>query len=149
MVAAVSPSGGSAVRRLNITLACLLGVALPLGETLRKWGTNFFVPLFIDDYLMGGLLLFGAWRWWRTAFRDARLLLTAWAFSCGMLYLSAFGNLERHLYTDAGREISSTFWVSLIFLAFGASAFGLLMTLYQCGQLPGPMTTSTGTSTPR
>ena len=65
-----------------------------------------------------------------------------------MLYLSAFGNLERHLYTDPGREISSTFWVSVIFLAFVASAFGLLMTLYQCGQSPGYPANMHSTATP-
>jgi hypothetical protein len=76
-------------------LAVLLGIALPAGETIRKWGTDFFLPLFVDDFIMGALLIAGAWQARRTDFRAPRFLLTAWAFSSGMLFLSFFGNLER------------------------------------------------------
>ena len=50
------------MRKLNLALTVVLGVSSPLGETMRRWRTDFFLPMFLDDYLMGELLLFGAWQ---------------------------------------------------------------------------------------
>ena len=86
--------------------------------------------MFLDDYLMGELLIFGAWHTNKNA-KELCFLLVAWAFSCGMLYLSFFGNLDRYLNQSQGSSISSAFWVGLILLAFISAIFGLLLTLYE------------------
>jgi hypothetical protein len=71
-------------------LAYVFGVVTPLAETIRRWGTWWDnPPAFLDDYLLGALLIAGAW-----ATRDARsvrgrvLLAAAWGFACGMAYSS-------------------------------------------------------------
>lgn len=48
---------------LSRTLANLLGITAPLLDTYRRWNTWQEDPLSIlDDYIFGGLLLYGAWR---------------------------------------------------------------------------------------
>jgi hypothetical protein len=71
---------GLGMRKPNLTLAILLGISLPLGETIRRWGTNFLDPRFFDDYILGGSLLFGAWRMY-TKSNKFGVLLIAWIIS--------------------------------------------------------------------
>lgn len=73
-------------------MAYSLGVLAPLGDTVRRWSTwREFPPALLDDYLMGALLIAGAW-----ATRDHRsprgraLLAAAWGFTCGLGYCSVF-----------------------------------------------------------
>ena len=50
-------------------LAFVIGVLTPLAETIRRWSTwRENPPALFDDYILGGLLLYGAWR----VTRDAR-----------------------------------------------------------------------------
>ena len=128
--------GDDKMRKLNLALATVLGVSLPLCETVRRWGTDFFLPMFLDDYLMGGMLLFGAWCTYKNT-KELSFLLVAWAFTCGMLYLSFFGNLDRYLNQSQSAGISSAFWVSLILLAFVSAILGLALTLWENRRLNG------------
>jgi FtsH-binding integral membrane protein len=73
-------------------LAYSFGVLAPLGDTVRRWSTwREFPPALFDDYLMGALLIAGAW-----ATRDNRsprgraLLAAAWGFTCALGYCSVF-----------------------------------------------------------
>src|SRR6185295_4360187 len=76
-------------------LAIVLGILTPLGETIRRWSTwQENPPAFFDDYIIGGLLLFGAWRVGKDARTGQRFLTAAWGFMCGMVYPSFFGQLE-------------------------------------------------------
>jgi len=44
------------------TLAVIFGLLAPLAETIRRWSTwREYPPAILDDYLMGALLLWGAW----------------------------------------------------------------------------------------
>jgi hypothetical protein len=79
--------------RLDVSrgLAYFFGIATPLAETIRRWGTWWDnPPAFLDDYFLGLFLLAGAW-----ATRNARssraraLLAAAWGFAAGMAYGSA------------------------------------------------------------
>ena len=55
--------------KLSRYLAIFLGIITPLLETVRRWSTWQQNPAaFFDDYIIGGLLLYGAWR----VGRDAR-----------------------------------------------------------------------------
>jgi len=75
--------------------AIVLGILTPLAETIRRWHTwRENPPAFFDDYFIGALLLFGAWRTGKDAQRGRPFLAAAWAFMCGMAYSSFFGQLE-------------------------------------------------------
>jgi hypothetical protein len=83
-------SGASSLA-ISRRLAIAFGVLTPLAETARRWGSWWDYPAaFVDDFLIGGFLLAGAW-----ATRGRRpapglaLLAAAWGFACGMAYSSA------------------------------------------------------------
>ena len=96
-------------------LAIVLGVLTPLLETIRRWSTWRDDPAsFFDDYILGGLLLYGAWRVGRDARAGQRFLATGWAFMCGMAYGSFFFQLHNiSIGAPDPAPISST-WVAVI-----------------------------------
>jgi hypothetical protein len=76
-------------------LATIIGILLPLAETIRRWSTwREYPPSLFDDYLAGAFLLYGAWRSHRDERDGQRYLAAAWAFACGMGYMSFFGHLR-------------------------------------------------------
>lgn len=96
-------------------LAVFLGIITPLLETIRRWHTwQENPPAFFDDYILGGLLLYGAWRVGKDARSGQRFLTAAWGFSLGMVYSSFFWQLEQmRLGTIDPAPISSG-WVAII-----------------------------------
>ena len=72
-------------------LAYTIGVLAPLGDTIRRWGTwQQFPPALLDDYLLGALLVAGAWATRGAPSERARgLLAAAWGFTCAIGYTSA------------------------------------------------------------
>ena len=77
------------------SLALCLGVITPLLETIRRWSTWWEdPPSFFDDFILGGLLIFGAWRVGNDARSGQKFLTAAWGFMCGMVYASFFGQLQ-------------------------------------------------------
>lgn len=90
-------------------LAIVLGILTPLGETIRRWHTwRENPPAFFDDYIIGLFLLLGAWRTGKDINRGRPFLAAAWAFMCGMAYVSFFGQLENsHLGITDPAPISS------------------------------------------
>ena len=96
-------------------LAVILGVLTPLAETVRRWhqlGQISVLPFWLDDYLIGAMLLYGAWRTGRDIRSGRRFLAAAWGFTCGMAYSSFFAQLERLNEPDPA-PISSA-WVAVI-----------------------------------
>ncbi|HEX9793162.1 MAG TPA: hypothetical protein VGC54_04185 [Planctomycetota bacterium] len=98
--------------RFEIRTAYVVGVLLPLAEAARRRTDFSELAAYVDDFLVGGLLLLAA-----HAARTRRpagnaLLVAAWAVLCGGLYYSFFGQLER----GAGDDISglSNFTVVVI-----------------------------------
>ncbi|MDT7542464.1 MAG: hypothetical protein QOE33_2368 [Acidobacteriota bacterium] len=70
------------------------GVLAPLAETIRRWSTWHDNPsALFDDYIIGALLIYGAWRVGKNAREGQRFLVAAWGFACGMGYASFFGQL--------------------------------------------------------
>lgn len=77
-------------------LAVALGIITPLLETVRRWHSWQENPFALfGDYILGALLLFGAWSVSRHAQSGQKYLITAWAFMCGLAYSSFFGQLEQ------------------------------------------------------
>lgn len=76
-------------------LALVLGIVTPVAETIRRWSTwRSDPPALFDDYILGALLLYGAWRVGRDARTGQRFLAAGFAFMCGMAYYSFFGQLQ-------------------------------------------------------
>jgi hypothetical protein len=85
-----------------IRLAVVIGVLLPMAETVRRCGTGGYVWNWLDDYLIGAFLLYAAWRCRRNIVSGQRVLAAAWAFACGLGYSSFFGHVERWGEPDVG-----------------------------------------------
>jgi hypothetical protein len=68
-------------------LAVLAGVVLPLGETVRRWhqlGDPRMLFAWLDDWLIGAFLLYGAWRVGRDAVTGQATLAAAWGFTLAL-----------------------------------------------------------------
>ena len=75
--------------RFSQRLAWTAGVALPILETLRRWGTWWeFPPAYLDDLLIGAFFLAGAWMSKRSATAGPRWLSAAYGIACGIGFLS-------------------------------------------------------------
>jgi hypothetical protein len=96
-------------------LAYLFGIALPVLETLRRYhqlGDLAIWPQWLDDFLLGALLLMGAHLTARLRFDNARYLAAAWGVTCGMGYYSFFSQVLRLDQSDPAGIPSS--WVAVI-----------------------------------
>jgi hypothetical protein len=71
-------------------LAYLIGIAAPLLDTIRRWDTwQEFPPALLDDYLIGALLVAGAWATrGQPSPRGRALLAAGWGFTVSMGYTS-------------------------------------------------------------
>lgn len=77
-------------------LAFVVGVFTPLAETIRRWhqlGQPGVWPIWFDDVLLGGFLVYAAWRTGRDPRDGQKYLAGAWGVTAGMAYGSFFGQL--------------------------------------------------------
>jgi hypothetical protein len=112
-------------------LAFVLGFITPVLETVRRWSTwRDDPPALFDDYILGGLLLYGAWRVTRDARTGQRFLAAGFAFMCGMAYYSFFAQLHNaRMGVPDPAPISST-WVAVIKgVGLALGVLGLVLSL--------------------
>ena len=79
-------------------LALFIGIITPLAEVARRRHQMLdpaAIPSWIDDMLLGGFLLYGAWRVASDPRTGRPVLAAAWGFMCGLAYYSFFGQLQR------------------------------------------------------
>ena len=72
-------------------LALVIGLLLPVAETIRRWrqlDDMSIWPFWLDDFLIGGFLLYAYWRTRENSLEHRRFLAAAWGFACGMAYPS-------------------------------------------------------------
>ena len=84
-------------------LAVVAGVVLPIGETIRRWhqlGEPLMWLVWLDDWAIGGFLLWGAWRTRRDAELGRPVLAAAWGFACGQGYASLVASILSSMPTD-------------------------------------------------
>lgn len=117
--------------RLSRNLAILLGIITPVLETIRRWSTWRENPLaFFDDYILGGLLLYGAWRVGRNAESGQKFLTAAWGFTCGMVYAGLTWQIEQVRLGNPDPAGVSAFWVVFVKgIGFALSILGLVTSL--------------------
>lgn len=68
-------------------LALVAGIVLPAGETVRRWhqlGDPQMLSAWLDDWLIGAFLLYGAWRVGRDATTGQASLAAAWGFALAL-----------------------------------------------------------------
>src|SRR5690349_1877420 len=100
---------------LSRKLAILLGIITPILETIRRWYTWQENPsALFDDYILGGLLLYGAWRVGRNAGSGQKFLTAGWGFAFGMVYSSFFWQLEQNRLGSTDPAPISGDWVAII-----------------------------------
>jgi hypothetical protein len=79
------------------SLAFCFGIFLPLMETIRRWkqltDLTYFLNWF-DDYLLGGFLLFAAFKVLKHKEKGRVYLAAAWGVSVGALFLSTLAQLD-------------------------------------------------------
>ena len=94
-----APPAGLALMTFQFSrrLAILIGIAAPSIETVRRWHElrtlTVWWPAYLDDVLLGGFLLYGAWRAGTGRPHGRAVLTAAWGFMCGIAYGSVFGQL--------------------------------------------------------
>jgi len=112
--------------RFSRRLAWLFGVLAPLLDTIRRWGTwQHSLPALLDDYLLGALLLAGAWATRDPADpRGARLLAGAWGFACGLGYCSVFG--QWHAYRSGEPDPSGFSSLMVFFVKLAGTLLAAL-----------------------
>jgi len=79
-------------------LAVFVGVITLIAEIARRRHQLLdpaALPLWIDDVLLAGFLLYGAWRVAADQQTGRPVLAAAWGFMCGLTYYSFFGQLQR------------------------------------------------------
>jgi hypothetical protein len=96
-------------------LAILGGILAPLAETIRRWSTWRESPAnLFDDYIMGALLLYGAWRTGKNLREGQRVLAAAWGLACGFGYYSFFGQLKSMRLGEPDPAPISSGWILAI-----------------------------------
>ena len=112
-------------------LAFVLGVITPVAETIRRWSTwRTDPPALFDDYILGGLLLYGAWRVSQDARTGQRFLAAGFAFMCGMAYYSFFGQLHNLKTGVPDPAPISSAWVAVIKgVGLALAVLGLVLSL--------------------
>ena len=101
--------------RFSRRLAWIFGIGTPLVETIRRWGTWLeFPPATLDDYLIGALLIGGAWASGKRKPFGDRLLAAAWGFTCGMGYFSTFMQWRAYQLGQDDPAPIPTFWVFVV-----------------------------------
>lgn len=86
--------------RFEVVAAYCLGIALPVLEVCRRRADFSNIPGYLDDFIVGALLVFAA----RAAVRERPfsrpLLAAAWGVLCGGLWSSFFGQIYNANHND-------------------------------------------------
>lgn len=88
--------------RLEVSAAYAMGIGLPLLEALRRRTDFENFHSYIDDFIIGALLLYAAHAVTRGRRSGPVLLAVAWAVLCGGLYGSLFWQLSTDQTHDVG-----------------------------------------------
>jgi hypothetical protein len=109
----------------------LFGVIPFIADTIRRWhqlGDIKIWPFWLDDFLLGGFLLYSAWLTKKDAKNGRRFLSAAWGGACGMAYISFFGQITSLDKPDPA-PIPSVWVAVVIGIFFLLAILGLISSL--------------------
>ncbi|MCI0691755.1 hypothetical protein L0337_07060 [candidate division KSB1 bacterium] len=99
-----------------VTMAIIMGVFLPLAETVRRANQIFDLTKFFswfDDYILGSILLIAAHLVRKKKHNSISFLIAAWGIAAGALFLSFLGQLEYYITSAGDPGIFSTNFVTI------------------------------------
>ncbi len=114
---------GAARPPFEILAAYGMGALLPVIETCRRRTDFSELPLYVDDYLLGALLLSSAWACTSGRASGPAWLVGAWGVFCGGMYYSFFGQLAAQEADPSGLPHWIVASIKAVFLATGVLAF--------------------------
>lgn len=86
--------------KFETSTAYILGVALPFLEVWRRRNNFDDIPGYVDDFIIGALLLWGAYAATKKKRYGPFLLVAAWGVLCGGMWASVFGQLQNSGHAD-------------------------------------------------
>lgn len=114
--------------KISVRMAFIMGIFLPLAETIRRINQIADMKEFFswfDDYILGILLLVAAYRALKERPNSISYLIAAWGVCTGALFLSFIGQFSYFESTTGDPGIFSTTFVAvakggiLLFMLFG------------------------------
>lgn len=114
--------------KLLRVIAILGALALMLGEAYRSWGMGRPVAFWMDDMLVGGLLIASAILVARPTVARRAFFTGAWGIGVGMLYGSFFGKLFAPQDADPGNFDLGPL-TALIGFSFAVSVAGMIASI--------------------
>jgi hypothetical protein len=124
----------SSLHRLRI-VAMLLGGSLIIGEAYRSWGAGRTPTAWLDDMLMGTLLICAAIAAARGGWQRRALFTGAWGVCAGVLYGSFFGKVFDPEAVNASNFSLGTL-TALVGVAFAVSVLGFVASLFVADAAP-------------
>jgi hypothetical protein len=105
-------------KALNIStkMATIMGIFLPLAETVRRSNQLFDLTEFFswfDDYILGSILLIAAYSVKKNVTNSISFLIAAWGFTSGALFLSFLGQFKYYRTPTGDPGIFSTSFVAI------------------------------------
>ena len=122
--------------RFEVVAAYVMGISLPALEIVRR-RTNFEnVSTYVDDIIVGALLLYAARAVTKSKANSSMLLVAAWAILVGGCYGSFFGQLNNTASLDVS-GFSNSSVVIVKGVVFLTSIVALLMSIRSAARPTG------------
>jgi len=116
--------------KASVNLAVVMGIFLPLAETVRRSNQLFDLTKFFnwfDDYVLGGILLTAVYMVRKKSHHSISFLIAAWGFVAGALFLSFLGQFAYYVTGTADPGVLPT---NLVTIAKGLILGYLIIGLY-------------------
>ncbi len=101
-------------------MAVIMGIFIPLAETVRRFHQLTDISQFLfwfDDYILGGILLWAAWKLKTDHSRGILYMIAAWGIGAGALFLSFLGQFD-YIFTGQN-DVGGIFSVWVVLFAKG------------------------------
>jgi hypothetical protein len=102
--------------KTSIRMASIMGVFLPLAETVRRSNQIFDLTKFFswfDDYMLGFVLLIAVYSVKKNINNSIAFLIAAWGFVSGALFLSFLAQFDYYKIPTGDPGIFSTSFVAI------------------------------------
>ncbi|MEM6914649.1 MAG: hypothetical protein AAF511_11810 [Pseudomonadota bacterium] len=109
-------------------IAIALGLSLIIGEAYRSWGAGRPVMFWMDDMIMGSMLIAAAIMVAKDTFNRRAFFTAAWGTNAGMLYGSFFGKVFAPANANSG-NFDLGFLTILIGIAFATAVAGMIASI--------------------